>query len=292
MRSKLPKTIEAEILFLNRHTCCICREKNKDVQIHHIDGRNGNNTLSNLAILCLDCHSKVTGKRGLGKSFSKSELRRYKKNWENSVKKEFGLSEKQQSEAMAKTLRIILSKVVTTENILKHKRRNGKLAHGDKLWRLLDSFARMYIRYLKRDLAKRRKEKAEEKITSLSEVVDYAKARLEDDRETLLARSKDLGRMRSNTEKLLRETRRDLSDIEVFLTIQKKLYLFTFYMSHGLGAMRSAIEQGQKNKEQIEKSIKSLNTFCKLLNDDICKHKKGEQLSELKNIEDVPKSKE
>ena len=50
-RTKIPEPIEARILFLNRHTCCVCHEKNKDVQIHHIDGNNANHKLHNLAVL-------------------------------------------------------------------------------------------------------------------------------------------------------------------------------------------------------------------------------------------------
>src|SRR4030067_199634 len=49
------------------------------------------NNISNLAIMCLDCHSKVTGKRGLGKRYSELEVKRYKQEWETVVKKEFGL---------------------------------------------------------------------------------------------------------------------------------------------------------------------------------------------------------
>ncbi len=92
MRILIPKRIEAEVLFLNHHTCCICRQRDKDVQIHHIDGDHANNSLENLAVLCLDCHSKVTGRRGLGKSYSRYELKRYKLQWQNVVRKSYGLA--------------------------------------------------------------------------------------------------------------------------------------------------------------------------------------------------------
>jgi len=41
----------------------------KDVQIHHIDGTPGNSHLANLAVVCLDCHSLVSGTRGLGRQY-------------------------------------------------------------------------------------------------------------------------------------------------------------------------------------------------------------------------------
>jgi hypothetical protein len=85
-RPKIPAAAEEETLFNARHTCCICREKNNDVIIHHIDGNRKNNNLDNLAVVCLECHSKVTGTRGLGKSFKPGEVRRYKRSWDKQVR--------------------------------------------------------------------------------------------------------------------------------------------------------------------------------------------------------------
>jgi hypothetical protein len=85
-RPKVPKALEEETLFNANHTCCICKDKNKDVVIHHIDGNNLNNNLDNLAVVCLDCHSLVTGTRGLGRSFKPSEVRRYKRSWDKQVR--------------------------------------------------------------------------------------------------------------------------------------------------------------------------------------------------------------
>ncbi len=84
-RPKVPVSIEAEVLFKSNHICCICRTKGKDVQIHHIDGNKSNNNPANLAVLCLDCHSQVTGRRGLGRSYTPSEIRKYKRSWEQYV---------------------------------------------------------------------------------------------------------------------------------------------------------------------------------------------------------------
>jgi len=84
-RSRIPRAVESEVLFRADHTCCVCRTRWKDVQLQHIDGNPSNNRLSNLAVVCLDCHSQITGRRGLGKSFTPSEVRKYQRAWESQV---------------------------------------------------------------------------------------------------------------------------------------------------------------------------------------------------------------
>lgn len=84
-RRRIPSAVEDEVLFRADHTCCICHVPGKDVQLHHIDGNPRNNSADNIAVLCLDCHSKVTGPRGLGKSYRPGELRRYNRAWERQV---------------------------------------------------------------------------------------------------------------------------------------------------------------------------------------------------------------
>jgi hypothetical protein len=86
-RSTIPRRIESVVLFDNDHTCCVCRQHGKDVQIHHIDGDITNTKASNLAVLCMDCHSRVTGTRGLGRRYTASEVTKYKRHWELSVKR-------------------------------------------------------------------------------------------------------------------------------------------------------------------------------------------------------------
>lgn len=90
-RTPLPTSIADEVLFRFDHTCCICRVRNKDVQIHHIDSDSANDSFSNLAVVCLDCLSKVTGRRGLGRGFSPGEVRRYKVSWEAEVRRSRGV---------------------------------------------------------------------------------------------------------------------------------------------------------------------------------------------------------
>jgi hypothetical protein len=91
----IPDAVAGKVLYENDHTCCICNDETRDVQIHHIDGKDANNSEANLAVLCLNCHSKATGNRGLGRKYSTEEVRRYKANWEVTVKRrrgEFGPS--------------------------------------------------------------------------------------------------------------------------------------------------------------------------------------------------------
>jgi hypothetical protein len=80
-RPKVPDAIAAAVPAANRHTCCICEER-KHIQIHHIDGDEANNDPANLAVVCLDDHSRVTGDEGLGRRFSPAEVRVYKRRWE------------------------------------------------------------------------------------------------------------------------------------------------------------------------------------------------------------------
>jgi hypothetical protein len=91
-RVPIPEELEAQLLFASDHMCCICREAGKDVQIHHIDSNRTNNNTANLAVVCLDCHSRVTGPRGLGRSYKPREVTLYKQQWEQSVVQRRSLS--------------------------------------------------------------------------------------------------------------------------------------------------------------------------------------------------------
>jgi hypothetical protein len=82
-RQDVPQKTADELIFRNRHTCCICHESSKHVQIHHIDGDPSNNGIDNLAVVCLDCHSRVSATEGLGRRFTPGEIRKYKREWES-----------------------------------------------------------------------------------------------------------------------------------------------------------------------------------------------------------------
>ena len=79
-RAPIPDKVAAQLLYEADHTCCICRNKKFDVQVHHISGRTDSRP-ANLIVLCLNCHSEVERKGGLGRVYSPSELQRYKESW-------------------------------------------------------------------------------------------------------------------------------------------------------------------------------------------------------------------
>ena len=79
-RPAIPAEIQSRLLLANRHACCVCQKPR--VQIHHIDGNHANNTLSNLAALCVDHHDMASMQIGLTKKLRPSEVKTYKKDWE------------------------------------------------------------------------------------------------------------------------------------------------------------------------------------------------------------------
>lgn len=81
-RVTVPPALATKILFANRRRCCICREPRRPVHIHHIDGNPSNNKWDNLAVLCLEEHSDVTGSQGLGRNYTSGEVYLYKQGWE------------------------------------------------------------------------------------------------------------------------------------------------------------------------------------------------------------------
>jgi len=99
-RKKLPPE-ETKVLFKNRYCCCICgyNSKGKDVIIHHIDGNPNNTTQENLAVLCLDHASQADaglrkGKLGSGRKLTPELVKKFKKDWEERVSKEFKIEKK------------------------------------------------------------------------------------------------------------------------------------------------------------------------------------------------------
>jgi hypothetical protein len=86
-RTPIPSDVAVEVLFQQDHTCCVCRERGKTVQIHHIDETPTNHSISNLAVLCFEDHARTQTKGGFGRKLLASEVRRYRDDWIERVKK-------------------------------------------------------------------------------------------------------------------------------------------------------------------------------------------------------------
>lgn len=116
-RPQIPQKTVDDLMFASDHTCCICREKGKHVHVHHINGNTSDNNPSNLAVLCLDCHSKVTGDEGLGRRFTLGEIKKYKKTWEHLVRERLlGLTGKQDEKSEISYFDLTVSEILAMED--------------------------------------------------------------------------------------------------------------------------------------------------------------------------------
>lgn len=84
-RKAIPKELSAKVLFYTDRTCCVCRKPQKPVQIHHIDENPSNNDISNLAVLCLDCHNDTMLKGGFGRKLDSDQIILYRDDWINKI---------------------------------------------------------------------------------------------------------------------------------------------------------------------------------------------------------------
>lgn len=81
VRKEIPSDLAAKVLFYSDRTCCVCRNRSKPVQIHHIDEDPSNNTFLNLAVLCLDCHNDTMIRGGFGRKLNADQVILYRDDW-------------------------------------------------------------------------------------------------------------------------------------------------------------------------------------------------------------------
>jgi Protein of unknown function (DUF3298) len=80
-RNEIPPEAAARVLFLSNRICCVCRERRKPVQIHHLDEDPSNSTEDNLAVLCLDCHHETQIKGGFARKLDAHQIVLYRDDW-------------------------------------------------------------------------------------------------------------------------------------------------------------------------------------------------------------------
>lgn len=85
-RPSISPELAAEALFLSDRTCCVCREQHRKVEIHHLDSDPTNNVLSNLIVLCKDCHSDAHTTHAFARNLTPALLRKYSDSWRDIVR--------------------------------------------------------------------------------------------------------------------------------------------------------------------------------------------------------------
>ena len=81
LRVPVPPELRDEVLFRSDRTCCICREKRKEIQTHHVNDDPSDNRFENLAVLCLDCHAQTQMTGGFGRRLNACLVIKYRDDW-------------------------------------------------------------------------------------------------------------------------------------------------------------------------------------------------------------------
>ncbi len=99
-RPPIPESTLNKLLYETNATCCICKNSENGIVIHHIKEWHisKSHDIENLIVLCPNCHSKVHAKSTLLHNFTDDEVRNFKKTWieEVSMKTAKRLSELQE----------------------------------------------------------------------------------------------------------------------------------------------------------------------------------------------------
>jgi 5-methylcytosine-specific restriction endonuclease McrA len=88
-RPPIPNDTLSKLLFDNRFQCCVCRDPDLPIIVHHIVewARSRSHAPENLAVLCLKHHSDAHSKKELAQNLDHKTLTKIKDAWEAEVKK-------------------------------------------------------------------------------------------------------------------------------------------------------------------------------------------------------------
>ena len=87
-REEIPSKVAAKVQFQSNRTCCVCHDRSKPIQIHHIHGNKQNHDISNLAVLCLECHAKTQTSGGFHRKLDAEQVILYRNDWVSLVARE------------------------------------------------------------------------------------------------------------------------------------------------------------------------------------------------------------
>lgn len=77
----IPADIAAVVLFWSDRTCCVCRQRGRPVQVHHLDENSRNNAFANLAVLCVMCHGETHTFGGFARRLDAVQIRMFRDEW-------------------------------------------------------------------------------------------------------------------------------------------------------------------------------------------------------------------
>jgi hypothetical protein len=69
------------LMFQHDRTCCVCRQRELAVQIHHVDENPTNHAISNLGVLCLEHHEQTQTRGGFAKQLKAADVIRNRDDW-------------------------------------------------------------------------------------------------------------------------------------------------------------------------------------------------------------------
>lgn len=86
-RTPIPDDVAANLLYRSDRTCCICGERGRTTQLHHIDEDPSNNDPENLSVLCLLCHNDTQIRGGFGRKLDAHQVVKFRDEWFERVQK-------------------------------------------------------------------------------------------------------------------------------------------------------------------------------------------------------------
>jgi|TARA_R110002049_G_scaffold71857_11_gene184791 hypothetical protein len=88
-RPPIPSDTPRATLYKNRYSCCVCRDSEKPIILHHIAPWHisKNHSESNLAVLCLHHHDAAHSKSSLSVNLTEDKIKAAKLKWESEVEK-------------------------------------------------------------------------------------------------------------------------------------------------------------------------------------------------------------
>jgi len=86
-RPPIQPAIVSQLLFKSKMICCVCRESNKSVIIHHLNGwaKTRKHDEKDLVVICLQHHDEAHSQKALSQNLTPAVLRDLKQKWEQRV---------------------------------------------------------------------------------------------------------------------------------------------------------------------------------------------------------------